>query len=216
MGNSDCSIKITDFGMARGVLHDEEEEVALSEYVTTRWYRAPEIMLCSRQYKFSVDVWSIACIYGEMILRKPIFAGNNHLEQLELIFDVVGTPLFEESKQWIKSYDALRWVLSLPIKPRKSLHGILACKDINKNEIDLLSRMFILNPHKRSTVKQSLQHRFFKKIPNKIKSVKEIDEFKNVEKFDKDQTFEQQLTKLSSCREVMLDTLKRLHFSTAS
>jgi len=213
--NSDCSIKITDFGMARGVLHDEEEEVALSEYVTTRWYRAPEIMLCSRQYKFSVDVWSIACIYGEMILRKPIFAGNNHLEQLELIFDVVGTPLFEESKQWIKSYDALRWVLSLPIKPRKSLHGILACKDINKNEIDLLSRMFILNPHKRSTVKQSLQHRFFKKIPNKIKSVKEIEEFKNVEKFDKDQTFEQQLTKLSSCREVMLDTLKRLHFKTS-
>jgi hypothetical protein len=122
----------------------------------------------------------------------------------------------DQSKQWIKSYDALRWVLSLPIKPRKSLHGILACKDINKNEIDLLSRMFILNPHKGSTVKQSLQYRFFKKIPNKIKSVKEIDEFKNVEKFDKDQTFEQQLTKLSSCREVMLDTLKRLHFSTSS
>merc|ERR1719229_1551006 len=104
--DSDCTIKITDFGMARGLKGDEldhnnqsvngngydgdhqqhqynqkSDEVLLSEYVTTRWYRAPEIMLCSRQYKYSIDVWSIACIYCEMILRKPIFAGNNHLEQ---------------------------------------------------------------------------------------------------------------------------------------
>jgi len=217
--NSDCSIKITDFGMARGILEKpENEEIALSEYVTTRWYRAPEIMLCSRHYKYSIDVWSIACIYSEMILRKPIFAGNNHLEQLEIIFDTVGTPLFEDCKTWIKSYDALRWVLSLPIKPKKPLYSVLSENtksktpiDLSRNETDLLSKMFVLNPNKRISVKQCLNHRFFKKIPSKIKAVKESKEFENIHKFDQNQTFEQQLTKLASCREVMSNTLRMLH-----
>eukprot|EP00485_Elphidium_margaritaceum_P002718 CAMPEP_0202696798 /NCGR_PEP_ID=MMETSP1385-20130828/10122_1 /ASSEMBLY_ACC=CAM_ASM_000861 /TAXON_ID=933848 /ORGANISM="Elphidium margaritaceum" /LENGTH=688 /DNA_ID=CAMNT_0049353085 /DNA_START=217 /DNA_END=2283 /DNA_ORIENTATION=- len=220
--NSDCTIKITDFGMARGIKHKEDDDVLLSEYVTTRWYRAPEIMLCSRQYKYSVDVWSIACIYCEMILRKPIFAGNNHLEQLELIFDAVGTPNVTDCKSWIKSYDALRWVLSLPNKAGKSLeHDILhyptstKCKDVSKNEIDLISKMLILNPNQRSTVQQCVSHRFFKKIPTKIKAVKEGDEFKNVRKFDVDQSFEKQLTKLSSCRQVMLRTLRTLRHKSA-
>ena len=112
--DSDCTIKITDFGMARGLKvdsddHDaqqqqqsavmESDEVLLSEYVTTRWYRAPEIMLCSRHYHYSIDVWSIACIHCEMVLRKPIFAGNHHLEQLDLIFDAVGTPNKTECRQ---------------------------------------------------------------------------------------------------------------------
>ena len=226
--NSNGTMKITDFGMARGIKHDkkeenepveeEEEEVLLSEYVTTRWYRAPEIMLCSRQYKYSIDVWSIACIYCEMILRKPIFAGNNHLEQLEIIFDNVGTPNLSQCKSWIKSYDALRWVLSLPSKSPKSFETEIfaypektKCKDINKNEVDLLTKMFILNPNKRISVEQCIKHKFFKKIPNKIKSIKEIDEFKNVEKFDVKQQFEKQLTKLNSCRQVMLNTLQILH-----
>eukprot|EP00484_Ammonia_sp_Unknown_P014894 CAMPEP_0197076652 /NCGR_PEP_ID=MMETSP1384-20130603/212217_1 /TAXON_ID=29189 /ORGANISM="Ammonia sp." /LENGTH=612 /DNA_ID=CAMNT_0042515511 /DNA_START=772 /DNA_END=2610 /DNA_ORIENTATION=+ len=227
--NSDCTIKITDFGMARGIKdndnkeaagneEEEEEEILLSEYVTTRWYRAPEIMLCSRQYKYSIDVWSIACIYCEMILRKPIFAGNNHLEQLEIIFDAIGTPNLADCKTWIKSYDALRWVLSLPMKPAKSLESDIfnypqntKCKDLNKNELDLVSKMFILNPNRRISVKQSLSHKFFKKIPSKIKSIKEIDEFKNVQRFDTHQQFEKQLTKLSSCRQVMLGTLQALH-----
>eukprot|EP01083_Nonionella_stella_P005767 16642_1 len=217
--NSDCSIRITDFGMARGSLPPgiemQDDEVQLSEYVTTRWYRAPEIMLCSRQYSESIDVWSMACIYCEMILRKPMFAGNNHLEQLEMIFDCVGTPRIEDSKQWIKSYDALRWVLSLPIKALKSLENEIftnsKCRDINKNECDLLHKMFILNPHKRVSVNNCLQHKFFRKIPQKIKIEKEIDEFKNVARFDQNKTFEAQLTKLSLCRANMLNTLKELH-----
>jgi len=220
--DSDCTIKITDFGMARGLKHDEEEvdcaspqqsdEVLLSEYVTTRWYRAPEIMLCSRHYHYSIDVWSIACIHCEMILRKPIFAGQHHLEQLDLIFDAVGTPNKTECRQWIKSYDALRWVLSLPTKPRKSISAIFEsrskCKDISRNEVDLVSKMFILNPERRIATKQALNHKFFKKIPTKSKSLYDLE---NVAKFDPDQTFERQLTEIASCRRVMTQTLHALH-----
>merc|ERR1719229_116871 len=215
--DSDCTIKITDFGMARGLQEQEQEasgEVLLSEYVTTRWYRAPEIMLCSRHYHYSIDVWSIACIHCEMILRKPIFAGQHHLEQLDLIFDAVGTPNKTECRQWIKSYDALRWVLSLPTKPRKSISALFEskskCKDISRNEVDLMEKMFILNPEKRIATKQALNHKFFKKIPTKSKSLYDLDN-ENVAKFDPEQTFEHQLTEIASCRRVMTQTLHALH-----
>jgi len=219
--DSDCSIKITDFGMARGVhsaADDDRDEVLLSEYVTTRWYRAPEIMLCSRHYHFSIDVWSIACIHCEMVLGRPLFAGSNHLEQLDLIFDAVGTPNRTECGQWIKSQDALRWVLSLPPKPRKSLgRHILKypqntkLRDVSRNETDLLSKMFILNPRRRISVEQALSHRFFRKIPTESESVRGIADFSSATKFDPEQTFESQLTEMASCREVMTQTLRALH-----
>jgi len=220
--DSDCSIKITDFGMARGLktkrddddgdMEAERDEVLLSEYVTTRWYRAPEIMLCSRHYHSSIDMWSIACIHCEMILRKPVFAGNHHLEQLDLIFDAVGTPNKNECRHWIKSYDALRWVLSLPVKPRKPLsalfEGQTKRRDVSRNETDLLSSMFVLNPDRRVTTGDALKHKFFKKIPSKSK---EQSALSNVAKFDPHCTFEQQLTEIASCRRGMTQTLHALH-----
>ena len=189
-------------------------QVLLSEYVTTRWYRAPEIMLCSRHYHYGIDVWSIACIHCELVLRKPIFAGNHHLEQLDLIFEAVGTPNKAECRQWIKSFDALRWVLSLPVKPRKSIDALFRaqsdckCTDISRSETDLLSKMLILNPDRRIATKQALRHKFFKKIPAKSKTLCEL---QNVRKFDPEQTFERRLTEIASCRRTMTQTLHALH-----
>jgi len=213
--DSDCSIKITDFGMARGTLSADandaengEEEVALSEYVTTRWYRAPEIMLSSRRYSCAIDVWSMACIHLELLVRKPMFAGSHHLEQLELIFDAVGTPEHSEAAEWILQPDALRWVRSLPAKARKPLLSVSRKHWQNRYELDLLHRMLVLNPRKRICVRRALTHRFMEKIPKKIK---ERQTFKEALRFDEKQTFERKLTKLSSCRREMLDTLQRLH-----
>lgn len=208
--DSDCSIKITDFGMARGLRETckDEEEVALSEYVTTRWYRAPEIMLSSRKYSCAIDVWSMACIHLELLLRKPMFAGQHHLEQLELIFDAVGTPDAEEAGEWILQADALRWVRSLPRREKKSLLGLSRKHWQNRHELDLLHRMLVLNPRKRICVRQALGHRFMDKIPTKIK---EREGFMEAVRFDREQRFERKLTKLSSCRQVMLDTLEQLH-----
>jgi len=186
--------------------------VLLSEYVTTRWYRAPEIMLCSRHYHYGIDVWSIACIHCELILRKPVFAGNHHLEQLDLIFDAVGTPNKSECKLWIKSHDALRWVPSLPTKHPKKMDVVFReqdhqCLDVSRNETDLLSLMLCLNPDRRIATKEALEHRFFLKIPDKSKE----ETPQNVRKFDPDQTFEEKLTKIESCREMMTETLQALH-----
>lgn len=81
--NSDCSLKICDFGLARSLATDSaEKDIVLTEEVATRWYRAPEVLLGSQNYEKSADVWSIGCILGELLLGKPLFPGNSTLNQL--------------------------------------------------------------------------------------------------------------------------------------
>ena len=65
---------------------------ALTEYVVTRWYRAPEILLGSQNYTKSIDIWSLGCILAEMILGKPLFPGTSTINQLELIIELLGKP----------------------------------------------------------------------------------------------------------------------------
>lgn len=81
--NSDCHIKICDFGLARSLVADQaDKDVILTEEVATRWYRAPEVLLGSKNYGESADVWSIGCILAEVLLGKPFFPGNSTLNQL--------------------------------------------------------------------------------------------------------------------------------------
>jgi mitogen-activated protein kinase 1/3 len=84
--NSNCDLKICDFGLARGVdasqKDDRTETMLLTEYVVTRWYRAPEIMLACHEYSYPIDVWSVGCIFAELILRKPLFPGDDYIDQV--------------------------------------------------------------------------------------------------------------------------------------
>ena len=92
--NSNCDLKICDFGLARGILTDDDDDrlrtemgsLLLTEYVVTRWYRAPEIMLACKEYSKPVDMWSVGCIFAELILRKPIFPGDDYLDQVRYVF----------------------------------------------------------------------------------------------------------------------------------
>ena len=83
--NSNCDLKICDFGLARGVHAKDDERNAtmlLTEYVVTRWYRAPEIMLACHEYSSPIDVWSVGCIFAELLLRKPLFPGEDYIDQV--------------------------------------------------------------------------------------------------------------------------------------
>lgn len=68
----------------------------MTDYVATRWYRAPELLLSWKEYNEAVDVWSVGCIFAELLRRKPFLPGCNTKNQLELIFEVIGTPSEEE------------------------------------------------------------------------------------------------------------------------
>ncbi|XP_058424051.1 mitogen-activated protein kinase 11 isoform X4 [Diceros bicornis minor] len=84
--NEDCELRILDFGLARQA--DEE----MTGYVATRWYRAPEIMLNWMHYNQTVDIWSVGCIMAELLQGKALFPGNDYIDQLKRIMEVVGTP----------------------------------------------------------------------------------------------------------------------------
>ncbi|KAL4110654.1 hypothetical protein PRIC1_002345 [Phytophthora ramorum] len=86
--NSDCQLKICDLGLARS---KEAEDVGMTEYVVTRWYRAPELLLGSA-YGDGVDLWAAGCIFAEMLGRKPLFPGETYVHQLQLIMNVLGVP----------------------------------------------------------------------------------------------------------------------------
>lgn len=77
--NRDCLVKLADFSLARSIMFDENNLANLSDYVAARWYRAPEILLGSSRYDFSVDMWSVGCILAELYLCRPLFPGSSTL-----------------------------------------------------------------------------------------------------------------------------------------
>ncbi|KAL0430255.1 UNVERIFIED_CONTAM: Mitogen-activated protein kinase [Sesamum radiatum] len=96
LANADCKLKICDFGLARASFGDAPSAVFWTDYVATRWYRAPE--LCGSffsKYTPAIDIWSIGCIFAEMLTGKPLFPGKNVVHQLDLITDLLGSPSAE-------------------------------------------------------------------------------------------------------------------------
>lgn len=92
--DADCFVKLCDFGLARSLCQIQEDagNPALTEYVATRWYRAPEILLGSTRYTKGVDMWSIGCILGEMLLGQPLFPGTSTINQIEKIMSAIPHP----------------------------------------------------------------------------------------------------------------------------
>ncbi|KZS94596.1 kinase-like protein [Sistotremastrum niveocremeum HHB9708] len=155
--NSDCELKICDFGLARGFDDTASEENAsqLTEYVATRWYRAPEIMLSFKRYTKAIDIWSLGCIFGELLLGKPLFKGKDYVDQLNKILDVLGTP-DEKTMARIGSPKAQAYVRSLPLKKRRPFSKLLPAAE--PEAVDLLTKLLTLDPDVRLTVVQALEH----------------------------------------------------------
>ena len=94
--NSECHVKLADFGLARSIACSVDDAPVLTEYVATRWYRAPEILLGSNKYSKAVDMWSVGCIIGELIVGKACFPGNSTLNQIEKVLELTGKPSQKE------------------------------------------------------------------------------------------------------------------------
>ena len=92
---------------------DTEQQAAFTEYVVTRWYRAPEVMLGFHRYGAAIDAWSVACIFCEVCLKEPLFPGNDYLHQLKIILQQIGKP--GEADQWfVKNANAKAFLDRLP------------------------------------------------------------------------------------------------------
>ncbi|KAG6580080.1 CMGC/MAPK protein kinase [Phytophthora cinnamomi] len=149
--NSDCDLKLCDFGLARGI---QGMDSGLTEYVVTRWYRAPELLLSSK-YDKQMDVWAIGCILAEMLGRRPLFPGHDYLHQLKIIMDVVGSPS-EDSLDFITNPKAKRFILRQPKKPKVPLSSVYP--RATPQCLDLLEKMLVFDPRKRITISEALEH----------------------------------------------------------
>jgi len=152
--NKNCDLKICDFGLARPVNPDvEAKDMGLTEYVVTRWYRAPELLVENQDYTTAIDVWAVGCIFAEMIGRKALFPGRDYLHQLRLIIDVLGTPS-EEDLASIANAQAVQFLRTLPIKPKRPWSEIFP--SASEQCLDLLARMLVFNPAKRCSMEDAL------------------------------------------------------------
>ena len=113
--NKNCDLKICDFGLARGY---EESTTTLTEYVVTRWYRAPEVILNASHYTSSLDVWSIGCIFAELLGRAPLFPGDDYLDQIKRTIAALGTPSAEDM-DFIANGQAKKYIRQLPNRKRQ-------------------------------------------------------------------------------------------------
>ncbi|XP_027899077.1 mitogen-activated protein kinase 12b isoform X2 [Xiphophorus couchianus] len=150
--NPDCELKILDFGLAR------QADAEMTGYVVTRWYRAPEVILNWMHYTQTVDIWSAGCIMAEMLLGKPLFKGNDHLDQLREIMKITGTPTPDFVLK-LQSQDARNYIRSLPKVPKRDLPSIFS--KASSNAVSVLEKMLLLDPDSRASASEALELPFF-------------------------------------------------------
>jgi len=162
--NSECHMKVADFGLARSLMIKETEaQPLLTDYVATRWYRAPEILLGSNKYTKGVDMWSLGCILAELLLGKPVFPGTSTLNQLDRVMEVTGRPT-QDDIDAINSPLAVTMLESLPpTKPKKLRDMFPTASD---DAIDLIKNLLYFNPNKRLTAEQALKHPYVAQFHN--------------------------------------------------
>ncbi|NXR03419.1 MK15 kinase, partial [Sagittarius serpentarius] len=162
--DADCFVKLCDFGLARSLcqMNEDQGNPALTEYVATRWYRAPEILLSSRSYTKGVDMWSIGCILGELLLGKPLFPGTSTVNQIEQILRVIPAPSPEDILAMQPDYRA-SVINRLSSRQRVTLEEILP-SSTPLPALDLLKKLLVFNPDKRLTAEEALQHPYVKRF----------------------------------------------------
>jgi len=155
--NSNCDLAICDFGLARGV--PEGEDMLMTDYVVTRWYRAPELLCDNQVYDKKVDVWSAGLIFAELLVRRPLLQGKDYLDQLRLIVKLLGRPS-EKDMEHLAHATAKKALREMG-KERadtRPFERIFRKYTTNADAIDLLKKMLVFNPNKRCTVEEALAH----------------------------------------------------------
>ncbi|XP_067882688.1 serine/threonine-protein kinase NLK2-like isoform X2 [Heterodontus francisci] len=152
--NSNCVLKICDFGLAR--LEELDERQHMTQEVVTQYYRAPEILMGCAHYDSSIDVWSVGCIFAELLGRRILFQAQSPIQQLDLITDLLGTPpplSLHSACEGAKTH-----ILRGQHKP-PSLSVLYMLSDEATHEaIHLLCRMLVFDPVKRISAHEALTH----------------------------------------------------------
>ncbi|XP_075154298.1 extracellularly regulated kinase 7 [Haematobia irritans] len=180
--DSKCRCKLADFGLARSVSQwpmrsdsndmscgDAPQEPLLTDYVATRWYRAPEILVASKRYTKGIDMWSLGCILGEMIRGKPLFQGSSTVNQIEKIVSTLPDITEEDIRSVGAGFGSV--LLKKQISKEKKIGFSDLLNDASKDALDLVKSLLVLDPLGRLTAKQALNHPYVEKFRNSIPEI---------------------------------------------
>lgn len=160
LANSDCKLKICDFGLARAMAVKEGPQMIFwTDYVATRWYRAPE--LCGSfftKYTPAIDIWGVGCIFAELLRGRPLFPGKNVVKQLELITDLLGTPTPLQIAK-VRNEKARHFLQNMRIKPATPLSEKFP--GVDPKALNLLAKLLAFDPDDRPTAAQALADPYF-------------------------------------------------------
>lgn len=152
------NLKLADFGLSRSI------GIPVRTYtheIVTLWYRAPELLLGSKYYSTAVDIWSIGCIFAEMVTGKPLFPGDSEIDLLFKIFSLLGTP---DEYVWPGVTSLPDFNPVIPKFKRQSITEMFSSSGICADGIDLFKRMLLYDPGHRISAKRALLHPYFDEI----------------------------------------------------
>lgn len=210
-GNILCTVygtlKICDFGLARGIgpnsynnMFKSNKTPHITNYVATRWYRAPELILSNNSYNGAIDMWAIGCILAEFYHRRPIFMGKDSIHQIYEIIRYLGSPPDYLLKQFgsIRSWNMLNNITANPrnIVIEKNWKECFPFASISG--VDLLTKLLNWDPAKRITVKQAIEHPF-------VSSVRRIDDEPDCPHGSFDFDYELELDSMNKLRQYLID-----------
>jgi len=149
-------LKLTDFGLSKLFASPDRK---YTNQVVTRWYRAPELLFGATQYGIGVDMWSVGCIFAELMLRQPYFPGDSDIDQLSKIYSALGTPTEEEwpGMAYLPAY------VEFNPQPRPPMRKTFTAA--SDEALDLLHRFLLFDPCQRISAADALNHPYFKKSP---------------------------------------------------
>ncbi|XP_050370806.1 mitogen-activated protein kinase 19 isoform X2 [Argentina anserina] len=160
LANANCKLKVCDFGLARVAFNDTPTTIFWTDYVATRWYRAPELCgsFCSK-YTPAIDIWSIGCIFAEVLTGKPLFPGKSVVHQLDLITDLLGTPSLD-TIAGVRNEKARKYLTEMRKK-----HPVPFTQKFPRADplaLRLLQRLLAFDPKDRPTAEEALADPYFK------------------------------------------------------
>ncbi|PWN90390.1 putative KIN28-cyclin-dependent ser/thr protein kinase [Acaromyces ingoldii] len=150
-------LKIADFGMAR---EWADAGLRMTPVVITLWYRPPELLMGSRHYSTTVDMWSVGCIFAELLVRRPFITGEAELQQLSRIWQVLGSPT---EKDWPGMKTLPLYMPSTEQFPKPTLRFIFPAA--SQDTIDMISKLLLYDPSKRMSANEALHHPYFRSQP---------------------------------------------------
>jgi len=158
------ALKLADFGLARAF------GIPVRSYtheVVTLWYRAPDVLMGSRKYSTPVDIWSVGCIFAEMVKGRPLFPGSTDADQLQQIFKILGTP---SEASWPTITELPDWKPDFPVYEQQPWDSIVPTLD--PPGVDLLEKLLQYYPEKRIAGRAAMDHDYFRGLPEAVKNMK--------------------------------------------